>query len=85
MDSDEDPRSVRGIQNRAPIALNRDCASCETLRSRRSEGDYKSGIDGFDFVKQPIRQILISPALGRLCSRRLPRCSNLKCLTALVT
>ena len=31
------------------------------------------------------RQASISLALGRLCRRRLPRCSNLKCLTALVT
>lgn len=53
MNGDEDPQPVRHIKDRTPIALNRDRASCQTLRSRRSKGHDKPQVDPFDFFPQP--------------------------------
>ena len=44
-----------------------------------------AGLTSARSISSHQRQASISPASGRLCSRRLPRHSYLKCLTALVT
>ena len=91
VNGDQDSQSVCEIEDCAAIALNRDRSSRQTLCRGYSEGDDEPRAYGLDLVKQPLsaylicRHILISLAFGRLCSRRLPRGSNLKCLTALVT
>ena len=54
------------FEDRTAIALNRDRSSCETLRSGRSKGDDKSGVDRFDFVKQPTPAYLDLASVGTL-------------------
>jgi hypothetical protein len=84
VNGDQDSQSVCEIEDCAAIALNRDRSSRQTLCRGYSEGDDEPWAYGLDLVKQPPSAYLNFAAFGRLCSRRLPRGSNLKCLTALV-
>ena len=84
MNGDQHPQSVRQTEDRAAIALNRDRSPRQTLGRRRAKCMSRGPVASISSNSHR-RHILISLALGRLCSRRLPRGSNLKCLTALVT
>jgi hypothetical protein len=53
VNGDEDPQSVRHIEDRVAIGLNWDRSARKTLRSRRSKGDDKPWTDRLDFVKKP--------------------------------
>ena len=85
VNGDQDSQSVCEIEDCAAIALNRDRSSRQTLCRGYSRATMSRGPTASISSSNHLRHILISLAFGRLCSRRLPRGSNLKCLTALVT
>ena len=79
MNGDEDLKSAGQIEDLAAIALNGIGRPARPCTAVAPSATTSRGSMAAISPKSHLRHTLISPALGRLRSRRLPRGSNLKC------